>query len=137
MNNANSAKPRKTSKKDLLSAYQSFTYSLASLTGGTSQEVLKQAPHGILYLEKLAAEVAALAANPAKPCAGDSWLMNNALVSVPERLESYRARYVTGQAEKLENAAPVAAERRAQTAAALVRTVCGSPENIIFHNFAA
>ena len=84
---------RKTSKKALSEAVDSFFYRLADVTGGTLEETLRQADHGIARLEAKAKIVAALAANPAKLCAADDHLMSRAAV-VPARLENYRARYV-------------------------------------------
>ena len=89
---------RKTSKAALTEAVDSFFYRFESLTGGTAEEVRRQADHGIKGLEELAAKVAELAANPAKLCAADSYLMKWALVTVPEKVAFYRERYV-GQYE--------------------------------------
>jgi hypothetical protein len=84
---------RKTSKKALAEAVDTFFWSLAWVTGGTLEETLRQADHAITRLEAKAAIVAALAANPAKLCAADDHLMSRAAV-VPARLENYRTRYV-------------------------------------------
>lgn len=85
---------RKTSKAALREAVDSFFYTLSWLTGGTTEETLHQADHGILTIEERAATVAALAANPSKLCAADAWLMDRALNDVPARVETYRTRYV-------------------------------------------
>ena len=84
---------RKTSKKALAEAVDTFFHSLAWVTGGTLEETLRQADHGIARLEAKAKIVAALAANPAKLCAADDHLMSRAAV-VSRRLENYRTRYV-------------------------------------------
>lgn len=97
MSNA-TATIRKTSKAALNEAVDSFFHRFEWLTGGTAEEVRRQADHGIKGLEELAAKVAELAANPAKPCAADSFLMKWALVTVPEKVAFYRERYV-GQYE--------------------------------------
>jgi hypothetical protein len=115
---------RKTSKAALSEAVDSFFYSLEWLTGGTTEETLRQADHGIKTIEERAATVAALAANPSKLCAADAWLMNRALNDVPARVESYRTRYVGRYAEwKAEQEA----KRRAETEA---------PANVIAFRFA-
>ena len=128
---------RKTSKAALKEAVQSFFYSLEWLTGGTAEETRRQADHGIKTLEERAATVAALAANPAKLCAADTWLMERALVDVPARVETYRTRYV-GQYEawKAEQAAKRAEEERKDRAAfevfqALEALTASAPSNII------
>lgn len=90
MSNA-TATIRKTSKAALTEAVDSFFHRFEWLTGGTAEEVRRQADHGIKGLEELAAKVAALAA---KPCAADSYLMKWALVTVPEKVAFYRERYV-------------------------------------------
>lgn len=89
---------RKTSKAALTEAVASFFYRLEWLTGGTAEEVRRQADHGIKGLEELASKVAELAANPSKPCAADSYLMKRALVTVPGKVAFYCERYV-GQYE--------------------------------------
>ena len=84
---------RKTTKKALSEAVDSFFYRLADLTGGTLEDTFRQADHAIMRLEAKAELVATLAANPAKLCAADEHLMSRAAV-IPARLENYRSRYV-------------------------------------------
>lgn len=84
---------RKTSKKALSEACDTFFWFLGYITGGTHEETLRQADREISSLEAKAAIVTALAANPAKLTAADSWLMERA-ASVNARVETYRAAYV-------------------------------------------
>jgi hypothetical protein len=95
---SNTATNRKASKKDLVQACNAFFWTLDWVTGGTTEETIRQAPSVIADLEERAAIVATLAANPNKIAAADSHLMNRA-ASIPERLESYRARYLCDAAK--------------------------------------
>ena len=78
----------KSTKTQIRKALDSFLYTYADLTGGTSQEVRNQAPQGIIRLEKLAADFLALTSNPNKAAASDSHLM-----SYTETVQAKIARY--------------------------------------------
>lgn len=140
--NANNT-ARKTSKSQLNEACDRFFWFLGYVTGGTREETFKQAPGAIADLEAKAALVTALAANPAKLCAADGWLMERA-ASIPARLEWYRETYVNGNTiEKKEDAKLEAMLK----AASLIMgcevgeilaggdTLTPAPENVIFHSF--
>jgi hypothetical protein len=139
---------RKTSKSQLNEACDSFFWFLDWITGGTREETLRQADGAISDLEAKAALVTKLAANPAKLCAADAWLMQRA-ASVNARVESYRNSYV-GKYEsfKAEQAAKRAQEEQLDRLIFVASAVCGeevteiltgaetlTPSNIIFHQF--
>jgi hypothetical protein len=84
----------KTSKAALREAVDSFLYVHRDLTGGTIDEIRKQAPAGLIHLRKLAAEVATLAANPNKHAASDAHLMEYARELIPAKLASYEERWI-------------------------------------------
>jgi hypothetical protein len=100
----------KTTKKVLRAAVDSFLYRYDWLTGGTAKETAAQAPSSIADLEKMAATVAELAANPNKAAASDAHLMDYALRMVPMKLALYR-RHVPGTAEHAEREAELAAKQ--------------------------
>jgi hypothetical protein len=83
----------KSTKSQALACYDAFFGSLRCLNGGTSEENKRQAPACLEALEKHAAEAAAIMANPNKALAGDKWLVENLTVTIPARVESFRARY--------------------------------------------
>ncbi len=84
----------KATKTQIRKALDAFLYTYADLTGGTSQEVRKQAPHGVIRLEKLAADFQALAANPNKAAAADSHLMGY-VENVSAKLARYADLYIS------------------------------------------
>jgi hypothetical protein len=108
-------KARKTSQKELDYAVRSFLYRYESLTGGTRDEVAKQAPRGIIGLTELADTVARLAANPNKIAAANAHLMDYALRLVPDRLALYR-RNVPGTPEHAAKLAEISAQEAADKA---------------------
>lgn len=89
---SNTTTYRKTSKRQLKEACDSFFWFLSDLTGGTSCENARRFATNLPRLEANAATVLALAANPAKLTAANTWLMERAL-SVTARVVSYRSRY--------------------------------------------
>ena len=90
----NATTQRKTGKKQLREAIDSFLWHYDWLTGGTREETLRQADAGIVSLEAKAANVAALVANAGKLALADSHGMEYATRVVPEKLERYRNAYV-------------------------------------------
>lgn len=89
---------RKTTKSEAREAIDNFYWNLAYVTGGTTQESLRQAPEAIKGLEAKAAKVAALMANPGKILAADSHLAEMA-ANIPARLATYRSRYLSEPAK--------------------------------------
>ena len=83
----------KATKAQALASYDSFFNTLRHLNGGTSEENKRQAVHCLAELEKHAAEAAAIFANPNKALAADAWRMEALGVTIPARVESFRARY--------------------------------------------
>jgi hypothetical protein len=114
---------RKTSQAALSEACDNFYWFIDYITGGTREESLRQAPQGILGLEKKAAIVAALASNPNKVSAANTWLMERA-GRVHSRVETYRARYCGPDA----TAAAEVARRERQNA--ICGTACMQKETL-------
>jgi hypothetical protein len=84
----------KSTKSQIRAAVDNFLYSYNDLTGGTRQEVLQQAPHGINRLTEQAAIVSELAANPNKAAAADAHLMDM-VGRVANKLALYSEMYLT------------------------------------------
>jgi len=84
----------KATKTQIRKALDAFLYTYSDLTGGTSQEVRKQAPYGITRLEKLAADFLALASNPNKAAAADTHLMGY-VEHVSVKLNRYAELYIS------------------------------------------
>lgn len=125
----NATTQRKTGKKQLREAIDRFLWNYDWLTGGTTEETLRQADAGILSLEAKAAEVAALVANAGKLALADSHGMDYATRVVPEKLERYRNAYVGKYAAwKEEQAAKREAER---LAVEIMIAAPPAPSNII------
>ena len=78
----------KSTKTQIREAVDNFFYSYYSLTGGTREEILRQAPRGIEFLTERADLVASLAENPNKLAAADAHLM-----SMVKRVAENRAFY--------------------------------------------
>lgn len=134
---------RKTSKAQLNEACDSFFWKLDWVTGGTREETLRQAPAAVLELEAQAAKVAALAANPAKLCAADTWLMERAASTVA-RAAWYRETYINGNTQEKKDEANLAAMLKAASdllgceigeILAGGETLTPAPSNIIQHAF--
>jgi hypothetical protein len=84
----------KATKSQIRAAVDNFIYSYNDLTGGTRQEVIQQAPHGIIRLTEQAAILSALAANPNKVAAADAHLMDM-VGRVANKLALYSEMYLT------------------------------------------
>lgn len=84
----------KSTKSQIRAAVDNFFYSYNDLTGGTRQEVLQQAPHGINRLTAQAAIVSELAENPNKVAAADAHLMDM-VGRVANKLALYSEMYLT------------------------------------------
>jgi hypothetical protein len=84
---------RKTTKSQLRDAVDAFRYSMGWVTGGTRDEILRQAPKAIIDLEQKANKVADLLLNLSKPALRDEWLCDYAS-RIPSMLEEYRERYI-------------------------------------------
>jgi hypothetical protein len=80
----------KATKTQIRKALDSFLYTHADLTGGTSEEVRRQAPHGLVRLRQLANDCIELASRANKSAQNDSHLMDycNNLTSKVERYKS-------------------------------------------------
>lgn len=138
---SNATTPRKTSKSQLNEACDLFFWKLDWVTGGTRQETLKQAPVAVIDLEDLAAKVTALAANPAKLCAADKWLMERA-ASIPARAAWYRDTYINGNTQEKKDEERLAFLLKAAsefTGFEVAEILAGAetviPSNIIQHSF--
>jgi hypothetical protein len=136
----------KATQSQIKEAVDSFFYTYEWLTGGTLEETERQAFHGILALKERAAKVAELAANPNKVASNNKWLMERALVRIPEKIAFYQ-RYIQGTPEHAERTS-ARSEQQKQNAAqcerelkiwnALESLVAEStPDNVIFHDFRA
>ncbi len=86
------APARKATKKEFREAVDSFLYRYDSLTGGTREEVARQAPHAIKDLEAMADRVTAIASNCNKAAAADEHLMRYAREVIPGKISLYRSR---------------------------------------------
>lgn len=84
---------KKTTKTELTNAVDSFRYRMSWVTGGTSEEVRRQAPAAVIELEEIAKKVAELLCNLSKPALRDEWLCDYAS-RIPSMLEEYRRRYL-------------------------------------------
>lgn len=111
-------KIRKTGKVQMRDAIDAFLWTHSSLTGGTSDEVKRQVPHGIKSLEKLALTVAELFDNAGKLVLEDSHLCEYVNRVIPSKL----ARYV----ERLPQALDFIAMKEAEKMEA-----SPSPDNLI------
>jgi hypothetical protein len=101
----------KATQSQINEAVDSFFYTYEWLTGGTLEETERQASHGILALEERAAKVAELAANPNKVALNNKWLMERALVRIPEKIAFYQ-RYIQGTPEHTERTAARAEQQK-------------------------
>lgn len=87
-------KTKKTTKTELTNAVDSFRYRMSARTGGTSEEVRRQAPAAIIEFEEMAKKVAELLSNLSKPALRDKWLCDYAS-RIPSMVAEYRRRYLT------------------------------------------
>jgi len=130
----------KATQSQIREAVDSFFYTYDWLTGGTAEEIERQAPQGIISLQESAAKVAALVANPNKVAANNEHLMEMARVRIPAKLELYR-RYIPGTLEHAERAAARAEQQRKNEIQLQVwnaleaLTAEPAPENVIFYDF--
>ena len=83
----------KTTKTKLQNAYDTFTWTIRDVTGGTTEENLRGADYAITRLEIHASAIARMLENPNAHCKADVWLMQRC-EEIPARLEAYRERYV-------------------------------------------
>ena len=79
----------KATQTQIKDAYDSFTWTLQNATGGTRDENRNGYFHNLQSVEKKAAAVAALAANPNKVAAANTWLMD-AISRIPSRVQSFK-----------------------------------------------
>jgi len=91
--NMNITTSRKTTKTELQDAVDTFRYSMSWVTGGTKDEILRQAPHAIVDLQKKADKVAELLLNLSKPAMRNAHLCDYAS-RIPSMLQTYRDRYI-------------------------------------------
>jgi hypothetical protein len=96
----------KITKSQIRSALDTFLYTYADLTGGTSEECRRQSEHGLARLTALAATCTAMAANPNKAAAADAHLMGFATERVQAKLTHYAATYCTQDAPEPTNIIP-------------------------------
>ena len=84
--------PMKATQTQIQSAYDSFTWTLQNATGGTRDENRNGYFHNLQSVERKAAAVAALAANPNKVAAANTWLME-ACANIPNRIQRFKEQY--------------------------------------------
>lgn len=85
-------KVKVSTKSECTEAVDSFYWLVDYITGGTTQESIRQAKQGILDLEAKAAKVAELMSRGGKLVKEDSHLQDRA-ARIPARVELYRERY--------------------------------------------
>jgi hypothetical protein len=83
----------KTTKTELQKAVDTFRYSMSWVTGGTKDEILRQAPSAIVDLQQKADKVAELLLNLSKPAMRDYHLCDYA-GRIPSMLQKYRELYL-------------------------------------------
>jgi hypothetical protein len=84
---------RKTTKTELQNAVDSFRYRMSWVTGGTKDEILRQAPVAVIELEEMAKKVAELLCNLSKPALRNEHLCDYAS-RIPSMLAEYRRRFL-------------------------------------------
>jgi hypothetical protein len=84
---------KKTTKTELQNAVDSFRYRMSWVTGGTSEEVRRQAPVAVIELEEMAKKVAELLCNLSKPALRNQYLCDYAS-RIPSMLAEYRRRFL-------------------------------------------
>jgi hypothetical protein len=84
---------KKTTKTELQNAVDSFRYRMSWVTGGTSEEVRRQAPVAVIELEEMAKKVADLLCNLSKPALRNQYLCDYAS-RIPSMLQKYRELYL-------------------------------------------
>lgn len=84
---------RKVTKTQFMEALNAFRYTFDCVTGGTIDETRRQAPHAINDLERKADVVVSMLGNLNKAAMNCGYYLEYA-ASIPERLASYRMRYL-------------------------------------------
>ena len=84
---------RKVTKTQFMEALNAFRYTFDCVTGGTTEETRRQAPHAINDLENKAQVVVSMLGNLNKAAMNCGYYLEYA-ASIPQRLDSYRTRYI-------------------------------------------